>query len=93
MWIDWTAPAMGIVTIDLQGSSFDTLLAVYTNAPGLSPTVANIRKVAENDDNGNSLQSRVQFTNTVIGTVFHIAVDGYNGASGNIQKAAARTPL
>jgi hypothetical protein len=85
MWISWTAPGTGIVTVDLLGSSFDTLLGVYTNAPGVEPTVGNLIKVAENDDNGSALQSRVQFTNTVVGTVYHIAVDGYNGASGNFQ--------
>jgi hypothetical protein len=85
LWIDWLAPGAGVVTIDLLGSSFDTLLAVYTNTPGLAPAVSNLTKVAENDDNGSFLQSRVQFTNTVPGTVFHIAVDGYNAASGNVQ--------
>jgi hypothetical protein len=85
MWIDWVAPGTGVVTIDLLGSSFDTLLGVYTNTPGLAPAVSNLTKAAESDDNGSSLQSKVQFTNTVAGTIYHIAVDGYNGASGNIQ--------
>jgi hypothetical protein len=88
MWISWTAPGSGVVTIDLLGSSFDTVLAVYSNAPGVAPSVSNLVKVAENDDNGSlSLQSKLTFTNTVPGTVFHIAVDGYNSgtaASGNI---------
>ena len=87
MWISWTAPGSGVVTIDLLGSSFDTVLAVYSNAPGVAPSVSNLIKVAENDDNGASLQSKLTFTNTVPGTIFHIAVDGYNSgtaASGNI---------
>jgi hypothetical protein len=47
--------------------------------------VNNLIKVAENDDNGASIQSRVVFTNTVPGAVFHIAIDGYNAGSGNVS--------
>jgi hypothetical protein len=87
MWISWTAPGTGLVNVDLLGTSFDSVLAVYTNAPGVAASVSNLLKVAENDDNGASLQSKVTFNCTVPGTVFHIAVDGYNSgtaASGNI---------
>jgi hypothetical protein len=87
VWLSWTAPGSGVVTIDLANSSFDTVLGVYTNAPGVAPAVNNLIKVAENDDNGVLLQSKVIFTNPVAGTVFHIAVDGYNSgtaAQGNI---------
>jgi hypothetical protein len=84
VWLSWTAPGTGLVIIDLAGSSFDTVIAVYTNRPGLPLAMTNLIKVAQNDDNGASLQSRVLFTNTVPGTVFNIAIDGYNAASGNI---------
>jgi hypothetical protein len=87
VWLSWTAPSSGVVTIDLANSSFDTVLAVYSNAPDVAPAVNNLIKVAENDDNGVFLQSKVIFTNTTPGTVFHIAVDGYSSgsaASGNI---------
>src|SRR5207244_1345306 len=30
VWWSWVAPASGIVIIDTSGSSFDTLLAIYT---------------------------------------------------------------
>lgn len=84
VWLSWPAAGVGYVTIDLVGSTFDTLLAVYTNSPGASPTVSNLVKIAENDDTF-GLQSQVVFTNFVPGTVFQIAVDGYSGASGSIQ--------
>ncbi len=84
VWLSWVAPGSGVVTIDLNGSGFDTVIGVYTNAPGVAPAVNNLIKVAENDDNGASLQSKVTFTNNIPGAVFHIAIDGYNGDSGNI---------
>jgi len=88
VWLSWTAPGNGVVTIDLLGSGFDTVLGVYSNAPGVPATVSNLISVAYGDDNGASLQSKVTFTNRAgAGTVFHIAVDGYNSgtaASGSI---------
>lgn len=73
----WTAPSSGRVTFSTAGSSFDTLLAVYTVSGN------NVNAVASNDDINNSLQSRVTF-NAVAGTVYIIAIDGYNGAEGSI---------
>ena len=79
VWWTWIAPTDGLVRIDTIGSSFDTLLAVYT---GIS--VSNLAVVASNNDIGFPIvQSRVTFT-AVAGTAYQIAVDGYNGASGNI---------
>lgn len=47
VWFRWTAPAGGPVTIATAGSTFDTLLAVYTGA-----TVSGLTPVASNDDVG-----------------------------------------
>ena len=70
------------MTINTCGSSFDTLLGVYT---GIS--VSALALVTDNNDNAacgvGSLQSQVQF-NAVSGSNYQIAVDGYSGASGNI---------
>ena len=77
VWWKWTAHASGTTFITTHGSEFDTLLAVYTgNTPG------GLVEVASNDD-WSSLQSQVQFQ-AVAGTIYKIAVDGYNGASGDI---------
>jgi hypothetical protein len=79
VWYEWTALSTKSVTIDTIGSSFDTLLAVYT---GNSLTALTL--VASNDNLGpGTLQSRVNFSATA-GTVYRIAVDGANGATGNI---------
>ncbi|HWY76108.1 MAG TPA: immunoglobulin domain-containing protein, partial [Verrucomicrobiae bacterium] len=79
VWYQWTALSTKSVTIDTIGSSFDTLLAVYTGNSLNALTL-----VASNDNLGpGTLQSRVNFSATA-GTVYRIAVDGANGAKGNI---------
>ncbi len=72
VWYRWTAPASGPVAFDTEGSSLDTLLAVYTGSQ-----VANLSLVASNHYSDSSLQSRLDFV-AVAGTVYHIAVDGYD---------------
>ena len=78
VWYSWTAPTGSNVTIDTIGSDFDTLLAVYTGY-----SLGTLTPVASNDDIPGSVQSRVTFF-AMAGQTYQIAVDGYNGASGNI---------
>jgi hypothetical protein len=80
VWWKWIAPVDGEVTIDTQGSSFDTLLAVYSDQDGW------LQSVASNDDGapGMELWSRVSFV-AVRDATYFIAVDGYDAASGNIN--------
>src|SRR5205823_4959755 len=78
LWYCWTATNNAVVTFDATGSSFDTLLAVYTGN-----TVSSLTLVQSNDDIAGAInrQSKVSFT-PVPGTIYHIAVDGYSGACG-----------
>ncbi len=78
VWWSWIAPDSGLVSIDTRGSSFDTVLAVYTGS-----AVTALRLVAQNDDADGLLTSRVNF-NAVAGTAYQIAVDGSLGATGSI---------
>ena len=79
IWWRWTAPGSGPVTVTTAGSSFNTLLAIYTG-----PTVSNLTQIAsDNNSGGTSNRSIVQFTATA-GTTYNIAVDGYDGASSRI---------
>ena len=79
VWLQWTAPANGVATFNTRGSSFDTLLAVYTGTSLSALTV-----VAANDDEVSGLfTSQVQF-NAAAGTSYIIAVDGLGGANGDI---------
>jgi len=72
LWWNWTAPAIGTVTINTSGSSFTTLLGVYTGS-----ALTNLVSVASN------IGGAVKF-NTTAGMQYQIAVDGYNGQSGTI---------
>ena len=77
VWWSWTAPAKGTVEISTAGSAVDTVLGVYTGT-----AVGSLSKVASNDDHGGSSTSRVVFDTAAAGTVYRIAVAGYDGASG-----------
>jgi hypothetical protein len=79
VWWSWTAPSSGSVQIDTMGSNFDTTLGIYRGS-----AVSALTTIASNDDGGGNRTSKVAF-NAVGGTVYQIAVDGYNGASGNIS--------
>jgi len=78
VWWKWTAPSAGTATINTRGSTFDTILGIYTGT-----AVNSLTLVASNDDETypNVITSRVQFTATG-GTTYRIAVDGYNNGSG-----------
>lgn len=77
VWYRWTAPATGTWSLDTIGSSFTTLLAVYTGN-----SVSSLSLKANNLVAG-TLTNALTF-NATAGTVYQIAVDGYNGASGNL---------
>ena len=73
IWYTWTAPTNGSFTFETVGSSFDTLLAVYTGA-GYPLTL-----VAENNNLSESNSaSRVTF-DAISNTTYRIAVDGFPG--------------
>ena len=77
VWWTWTAPASGTFTVHSAGSTFDTLLAVYTGA-----TVADLVEVGANDqDPGGGNTSRVTFT-AQAGVTYQIALDGWNDGFG-----------
>jgi hypothetical protein len=79
LWWTWTAPASGLVSISLDGSSFDTTLGIYQGT-----AVNSLVSVAQDDEGGAGSCSRVIFTATA-GVTYQIAVDGYFGASGTIK--------
>ena len=78
IWYVWTAPRTGTLTVNTNGSNYDTLLAAYTGS-----AVNALTSRASDDDAGDGLQSLISFPVTA-GTTYRIAVDGYNAASGNV---------
>ena len=78
VWYDWTAPKAGTFTFDTFGSSFDTLLAIYTG-----DSVSGLSQIAANDDAGTGVTSSLSFVATA-GSLYHIAVDGHGGQTGTL---------
>ncbi|HKG18159.1 MAG TPA: hypothetical protein VKB00_00355, partial [Candidatus Limnocylindrales bacterium] len=78
IWYRWTAPSSGPATFDTFGSSFDTILSVYTGT-----SVKSLSLVARNDDSTEwgPPTSRVTFTATA-NVTYRIQVDGRWGATG-----------
>jgi Collagen triple helix repeat (20 copies)/Abnormal spindle-like microcephaly-assoc'd, ASPM-SPD-2-Hydin len=74
VWYTWTAPSTGEITVSTEGSSFDTLLGVYTGS-----AVNALTLVAQDDDSGAASTSLKSF-HVTSGMTYRIAVDGYNGA-------------
>lgn len=82
IWYTWTAPASGAATIATAGSSFDTVLAVYTGS-----AVSALTPVAANDNPANGGTAAAVSFQAVAGAVYRIAVDGKGGTSGNVSLA------
>lgn len=84
VWYQWQAPSSGSATITTAGSAFDTVLGVYTGT-----SVGSLTVIGQGDDNPadptNDKTSVVTF-NATAGTIYRIAVDGYNngGLGGDV---------
>ena len=78
IWWTWTAPSNGLFAISTEGSSFDTLLGVYSGS-----SMSSLTLVAANDDKGAAVTSAVRFAATM-GATYQLAVDGKDGASGPV---------
>ena len=80
VWWSWTPTLSGVASINTHGSSFDTLLAVYTGS-----SLIGLNKIVFSDnDSSPGNTSGLSFT-AQAGTEYVIAVDGFNGASGGIS--------
>ena len=75
LWWEWTAPASGSVTLATAGSTYQTLVGVYTG-----PSLGSLVPVAFNTSAGTGTSS-VTFT-AQAGTTYELTVDGQNGATG-----------
>jgi len=80
VWYRWVAPASGSYVLSTEGSTFDTLLGVYTGEE-----ISSLVKVAANDNATSSVRwSRARFTATA-GTTYFFAVDGVGSVGGAYQ--------
>ncbi|MFH1816197.1 MAG: S8 family serine peptidase [Pseudomonadota bacterium] len=79
LWWVWTAPASGILTLDTNGSNFDTMLAIYTGN-----ALSSLALLESDDDGGAGVQSRLE-TVVTAGTLYRIVVDGFEADTGSIM--------
>ena len=56
VWLTWTAPDSGVMTVNTAGSAFDSVLAAYTGT-----SLTNLQLVANDDDSGGYQNARVSF--------------------------------
>src|SRR6185436_11183041 len=70
VWWRWTAPATGATRVSTIGSSFDTVLGVYTGALG------SLTNIAENNNGGPNNTSFLTF-NATQGVQYQILVAGF----------------
>jgi hypothetical protein len=80
-WFCYRPPTNGCVTLNTEGSSYDTLLAIYVD-DGRNLGYASLRPVVCDDNSGtNNRTSAVKFT-AAPKTNYYVMLDGVNGAYG-----------
>jgi hypothetical protein len=77
VWFRWTSPFSGPAMISTDGSTFDSVLGIYTGQ-----TLGSLAIVAENDDGGFGRNAFVRL-NATSGAVYHIKLDGHVGQGGD----------
>jgi hypothetical protein len=78
VWFSWTTITNGQATFSTEGSSFDTVLCVYSGT-----NLAGLTLVASDDNSGSNNASRVTFA-AVAGVQYRISVRGATNDSGTI---------
>lgn len=78
-WYTFTALSNGTANVDTSGSSYDTVLSVYTGSALNALTV-----VGCDDDSGTGLTSFVSFTATS-GTLYYVQAGGFLAATGDLR--------
>jgi hypothetical protein len=77
VWYQYTAPGNGLLAVDTYGSSFDTVLALYSGSCGA------LAELACNDDNGGTYQSSIT-SSVAAGTTYYVLAGGYDALSGSL---------
>jgi thiol-disulfide isomerase/thioredoxin len=86
VWWSWEAQEKGFLTVATEGSSFDTVLALYTG-----DALPSLVEVAYDDDGGENYTSRVVLR-VEAGRTYQIAVDGFE-SGGEAESGSVRLHL
>ncbi len=86
VWFKWTAPNSGRVLASTEGSTFDTVLAVYTGS-----AINQLTSVASNNDAPGVTTSAVKF-DAVAGKTYFIAIAASNKRGDVILNLALQVP-
>lgn len=78
IWYRWTAANTGWVSVNTNGSGFDTVLAVYSGT-----TLNNLSLIAADNNSGTTGASLITFY-AQAGQTYLIAIDGVNAATGEV---------
>ncbi|MCK7590874.1 CUB domain-containing protein [Subsaxibacter sp. CAU 1640] len=77
VWFRYVSSGAQQISVDTEGSNFDTILGVYSGSCGT------LSCIASNDDTLTNSQSRVVFTTNTSPTTYYFYVTGYSTDSGN----------
>jgi uncharacterized repeat protein (TIGR01451 family) len=84
VWWKWVAPSAGQLSVNTLGSSFTTLIGLYTGANAV-PSVSTLNYAASNNINDGTNGAGGLLMQVVAGKEYALAVDGINGTSGTIN--------
>jgi hypothetical protein len=83
-WFEYTPPEEGTLFLNTDGSTFDTVLAIYTDN-GLNLGYASLVELACDNNSGTNGRTSALQVPVKRGTNYFIMVDGVNGASGRVS--------
>lgn len=89
IWYRWIAPQNTHVQFTTEGTSIDTVLAVYTNT---SKSIRTLQPVASNDDAHQGVSWSTARFDAAMNVEYWIAVDGISGAQGEVELTWATQP-
>ena len=83
-WFFYQPPMDGMLVMNTEGSSFDTVLAAYTNR-GPVIDLTNLVSVACDNDSGRDGKTSAVAFQVAKDTLYSLAIDGVNAATGTVQ--------
>ena len=88
IWYSFTPDSSGDYTVTTRGSDFHTLLGIFTG-----DTVSTLTAVAAEDSGPEDLTTSALTFTALRGVTYFIAVDGVNGAAGDVRLSILTTDL